>query len=185
MKKACYCILNRPYSAQEYHRLKARVIEHMTNSGEWGEFFPMQLSPFCYNESVAQQYFPLSRDEVSERGLRWREEENSEFEGTRAFSIPERIEDTPESIVKQALVCTQSNKPFKLSAPELTLYRKLKVPLPQLGPEDRYQRRAALRNPRRLYARECAKCKTSIQTSCGPERSEIVLCEDCYQKEAN
>ncbi len=31
---------------------------------EWWEFFPASMSPFGYNETVAQEYFPLSREEV-------------------------------------------------------------------------------------------------------------------------
>lgn len=34
-----------------------------------------------------------------------------------------------------------------------------------------------------LYARECAKCATQIQTSYSPDRPEIVYCEQCYLKE--
>ena len=36
----------------------------MIQDGEWGEFFPSTLSPFGYNETVAQEYFPLTREEV-------------------------------------------------------------------------------------------------------------------------
>ena len=38
----------------------------MISTGEWGEFFPSSLSPFGYNETVAQEYFPLTREEVLE-----------------------------------------------------------------------------------------------------------------------
>ena len=34
------------------------------SDGEWGEFFPSSLSPFGYNETVAQEYFPMTREEV-------------------------------------------------------------------------------------------------------------------------
>ena len=36
----------------------------MMKTGEWGEFFPSSLSPFGYNETVAQEHFPMSREEV-------------------------------------------------------------------------------------------------------------------------
>jgi len=36
----------------------------MRSTGEWGEFFPHELSPFGYNETVAQEYFPLTEEEV-------------------------------------------------------------------------------------------------------------------------
>ena len=31
---------------------------------EWGEFFPSSISPFGYNETVAQDYYPMTREEV-------------------------------------------------------------------------------------------------------------------------
>jgi hypothetical protein len=54
-----YCILNKQYSKEEYEKLMARIIEHMTGTGEWGEFFPAQLSPFDYEESAASEFYPL------------------------------------------------------------------------------------------------------------------------------
>ncbi|MBT5015942.1 hypothetical protein HOM98_00485, partial [Candidatus Peregrinibacteria bacterium] len=57
MKKREYCILNKSYSKEEYEKLRARIIEHMKETGEWGEFFPMELSLFAYNETVAQDLF--------------------------------------------------------------------------------------------------------------------------------
>lgn len=57
-------IMNRAYSAQEYETLCGKIISHMQSTGEWGEFFPHELSPFGYNESVASEYFPLSEEEV-------------------------------------------------------------------------------------------------------------------------
>ena len=36
----------------------------MQKTGEWGEFFPASFSPFGYNETVAQEYFPLNRSVV-------------------------------------------------------------------------------------------------------------------------
>ncbi|MBT4366019.1 hypothetical protein HOD15_01195 [Candidatus Peregrinibacteria bacterium] len=57
-KKAKHCILNKQYSKAEYERLVQKLIAHMTETGEWGEFFPAELSPFKYEETVANLYFP-------------------------------------------------------------------------------------------------------------------------------
>ena len=64
LRNKSYCILNKQYTCEEYEELVPRIIEHMMKTGEWGEFFPASLSPFGYNETVAQEYFPLSRKEV-------------------------------------------------------------------------------------------------------------------------
>lgn len=38
----------------------------------------------------------------------------------------------------------------------------------------------ALRNPRKLWKRQCGKCGKEIQTTYSPERPETVYCEGCY-----
>ena len=73
LRNKSYCILNRQYTKEEYESLVPRIIEKMMvtplrqgfeGQMEWGEFFPASMSPFGYNETVAQEYFPLSREEV-------------------------------------------------------------------------------------------------------------------------
>lgn len=53
-------VFNILYSQQEYDALVPKIIDHMKSTGEWGEFFPHQLSPYAYNETIAQEYFPLN-----------------------------------------------------------------------------------------------------------------------------
>lgn len=53
-----FCILNRQYEPAEYTSLEARLIAHMRETKEYGEFFPAELSPYPYEESVAQDYYP-------------------------------------------------------------------------------------------------------------------------------
>ncbi|NUJ98065.1 hypothetical protein HGA92_04745 [Candidatus Gracilibacteria bacterium] len=60
VKNKSYCILNKQYTKSEYEALVPKIISHMMKTGEWGEFFPSSLSPFGYNETVAQEYFPIN-----------------------------------------------------------------------------------------------------------------------------
>lgn len=39
----------------------------MISAGEWGEFFPHEHSPFGYNETVANEYFPMTESEVKKQ----------------------------------------------------------------------------------------------------------------------
>lgn len=57
-----YCILNKQYSKEEFEELVPRIIEHMKTGGEWGEYFPMELSPFDYNETIASEFYPQNED---------------------------------------------------------------------------------------------------------------------------
>jgi len=56
-KNLKYCILNKQYSKEEYEVMKARIVEHMKKTGEYGEFFPIKISPFKYTDTVADEYF--------------------------------------------------------------------------------------------------------------------------------
>jgi len=40
----------------------------MIETGEWGEFFHPSLSPFGYNETVAQEYYPLQNVQNVQKG---------------------------------------------------------------------------------------------------------------------
>lgn len=62
-----YCILNKQYSKQEYEELFPKIIKHMQSTGEWGEFLDPTLSLHGYNETLAQEYFPLSEQEAQQR----------------------------------------------------------------------------------------------------------------------
>lgn len=77
--RADHCILNQAYSAQEYEELAGKIADHMRSTGEWGEFFPHKYSPFGYNDSVAQEYYPLVKETVQKRGWQWTPEETPSF----------------------------------------------------------------------------------------------------------
>jgi len=63
MRNAQYCILNKQYTREEYEEFVPKIIEHMKKTKEWGEFFPMEISPFKYEETVADEYFPSQKQE--------------------------------------------------------------------------------------------------------------------------
>ena len=42
---------------------------------KYGEFFPYELTCFKYNESSAQQYFPLDKENALEQGFQWKDKE--------------------------------------------------------------------------------------------------------------
>ena len=70
-----YCILNKQYTQEEYEKIVPQIITHMQTTtakdgagSERGEFFDPQLSPFGYNETVANEYYPLSKEQAIARG---------------------------------------------------------------------------------------------------------------------
>lgn len=186
IQKGEYCILNKQYTKEEYEETVPRIIEHMKATKEWGEFFPMNLSPFAYNESIAQDYFPLPVGAADRRPLhgiiRWKEEDlTNRYQGP-TIQLPNHIQDVSEEITKQILTCEQCHKNYKIISQELRFYRSRNLPAPKKCPECRFLNRRQKINPRRLWDRTCMKCNVPIKTSYAPERKEIVYCEKCYQE---
>jgi hypothetical protein len=181
MKKAKYCLFNKQYSKDEYEKMKVRVIEHMKKTGEWGLFFPMEKSLFAYNETMANDYFSLDRDEVLARGLVWRDEEVRDVKPDA--EIPDSIHDVTDEWLEKVLVCEKTGRPYKLVPAELKLYRQLEVPIPRFSPEARHKLRLAQRNPRKLWERTCFECGDAIPTTYSPNRPEKIYCDSCYLKE--
>ncbi|MFA5799662.1 MAG: hypothetical protein WC840_01745 [Candidatus Peribacteraceae bacterium] len=181
-----HCILNKQYSKEDYEELALKIIAHMRASGEFGEFFPASVAPFAYNETTAQLYFPLSAEEARARKFGWREEREESLNVTKtipADKLPAAIADVPDDMLNWAITCEATGRPFKVVKQELQFYREHRLPVPHIHPDERHRRRMALRNPRKLWNRECAKCHGSISTSYSPGRPEIVYCEECYMKE--
>jgi len=184
--KGKYCILNKQYTKEEYEELVPKIIEHMKSTEEWGEFFPMSISPFAYNETVAQEYFPMTKAEVISKGWKWRDEEDEIPEVEKiipAEKLPDKIEDIPDDVLNWAIKCEATNRPFRIVKQELEFYRKMNLPIPHLHPDERHKRRMELRNPRKLWKRDCDKCGKEMETTYAPERPERVFCEECYLKE--
>ena len=45
----------------------------------YGEFFPTELSPFPYNETIAQEYAPLTKNQAEESSYPWQEVADKEY----------------------------------------------------------------------------------------------------------
>ncbi|MEI8270642.1 MAG: hypothetical protein WCG45_04685, partial [bacterium] len=189
LKQNEYCILNKQYEKSEYLSLKEKIIDHMRKTKEWGEYFPSSLSPFAYNESMAQDYFPLTKEEAIQKGYIWYVRKNPNYEITiKSDDIPKNIKDVKDDILKEAIECKnqkgdslkeknfQCTKAFRLTQLELTLYRKMGIPIPEYCLPCRRIERFKLRSPRKLWRRICMKegCTNTFETSYAPERPEIV-----------
>lgn len=179
LKQKRNCILNKEYSKEEYERLKSKIIEHMKQTGEWGQFFPYEISPFAYNESAAQDYFPLNKDEAPT----WTDFIQPKPKVSKTVTvdkIPDNSRETNNEILDWAIVCEVSGKPFKLIPAELKFYQEQGFPIPRQHPQVRHKNRNKMRNPYRLFERICSKCGKPIQSSYDATRKEKVYCEQCY-----
>src|SRR3989339_555995 len=198
-----YCILNRQYTKSEYEELVPKIIKHMSDMPyidskgrvyKYGEFFPSELSPFAYNETIAQEYYPLTKEQALEQGYKWKDKEERNYTiDIHTEDIPDSINDIQDNdILNKVIECShkgtcnqQCTEAFKIIPEELSFYRRMNLPLPRLCPNCRHYERLAQRNPMKRWHRQCMKegCTNEFETSYAPERPEIVYCERCYQNE--
>ncbi len=189
LKRSEYCIFNKQYTKKEYETLVPKIIENMRQEGVWGEFFPASYCPFGYNETNAQDWFPLTKDTAVSQGFQWVTEQEAtvpQSDGVNilpASEIPDHISEVDETITKKIYLGEESGMPFKLMPQELALYLKHKLALPRDTFTQRLKDRGKLTNPRTLWRRNCMNCQKDIQTTYNPERSEKVYCRECYEKE--
>jgi len=211
LRNKSYCILNKQYTKEEYGELLPRIIRHMNNMPyinkgrvyKYGEFFPPDLSPFRYNETVAQELFPLSKEDALEQGYKWKDREDRNYQADlKTEDLPDNIKDVNEDIINKVIECEhkgacneQCTEAFKIIPDELQFYKRMNLPLPRLCPNCRHYQRLKQRNPLKLWHRTCmcdkdnhhnhnaGKCEIEFETSYAPDRPEIVYCEKCYQQE--
>lgn len=182
VRRASYCILNKEYSKQEYEELVPRIIAHMRSSGEWGEFFPGSLSPFAYNETVAQEYFSLTEKDATALGYRW-EKPAPKAPRAQIYRVPDRIDDVADAVTAEILACDACKANYKIVPQELAFYRAHRIPLPRTCVDCRVLSRFAVKNPPRVRPGSCACCGRAIQTSFPEGCPERIECDECYLKE--
>jgi hypothetical protein len=197
-----YCILNKQYTKEEYEEMIPKIIKHMNDMPykdskgriyKYGEFFPSELSPFSYNETIAQEYFPLTKGEALKQGYKWKEREERNYQiDIKNEDIPNDIKEVKDDIIGKVIECEhqgtcneQCTEAFKIIPDELSFYKRMNLPLPHFCPNCRHYQRLKQRNPLKLWHRHCMKlnCPNEFETSYAPDRPEIVYCERCYQQE--
>ena len=202
LRQKQYCILNKQYTKEEYEELVPKIIQHMNDMPyidskgriyKYGEFFPSELSPFSYNETIAQEYFPLTKEEALEQGYKWKEREERNYTiDIKNEDIPNDIKEVDDSIINKVIECEHQGKcneqcteAFKIIPDELAFYKRMNLPIPHLCPNCRHYNRLKQRNPLKLWHRKCMKenCSNEFETSYAPDRPEIIYCERCYQQE--
>ncbi|KKS45183.1 MAG: hypothetical protein UV08_C0007G0028 [Parcubacteria group bacterium GW2011_GWA2_42_18] len=193
LKHKQYAILNKVYTEDEYKKLRTRIIADMERNPyvdaqgrvwKYGEFFPISMNLFAYNESVAHLFFPKEKKQAIAEGYQWYEGTRSEYTITKqACELPETISEVADIIIKEVIECANCRRAYRIIESELMLYRKMNLPPPRICPACRHTRRFNRCAKPIFYDRICAKCSKSIKTSYAPDRPEIVYCEKCYQQE--
>jgi hypothetical protein len=191
IKRGEYCILNKQYSKEEYQTLLPKIKKHMNEMPfkdkvgriyTYGSIMPPELSPWAYNESHAEDYFPKKKEAALEQGFNWRDIDLREYREATT-EVPDHIKDVTDDMLKAILKCENCEKNYQIIPMELQFLRRLTLPVPMKCPLCRDRSRLRDLNAMNIYDRTCAKCSKAIKTSYASDRKEIVYCEECYQQE--
>lgn len=209
LRNAEYCILNKQFTKQEYETLLPKIIAHMSafggkKTGEWGEFFPIERSVFAYNETVAYDYFPASKETIVANGWEWITPKEIKGRQQR-YRVPRDINKVKSDICDALLVCQNCLKNYKVTAQELAFYKTQQYPIPKNCPDCRHSSRMKQRTTRALWQRQCmctrppsarlsgmgsaqldhnheTRCPQEFTTAYNPATREIVYCQKCYER---
>jgi hypothetical protein len=154
----------------------------MRETGEWGEHFPLALSPFGYNETVAQEYFPLTKQEALSKGAHWSdfESEPPSLVALDEQSIPDASGESLYQYVGKTVKCPASGKLFKYQKQEVAYYISQNIPLPVLHPDIRHEQRILKRNSMKLWLAKCAATGEEVYTSYSPSHHDRIYSERAF-----
>jgi hypothetical protein len=222
LRNASFCIMNKQYDEAGYRDMKGRIISQMKempyrdkrgNVYAYGELFPIEHAPFPYADTVAQERFYLSEQEIENKGYVQTEPRTRDYTVTKKpEDLPDSISETSDSILSDVIECAhrgacdeQCLAAFRITAPELQFYRKMSLPLPTLCHNCRHYQRLKQQNPLKLWHGKCqcagpksengvylntaahqhgaVQCPNEFETSYAPDRKEVVYCEQCYNAE--
>lgn len=187
-----YCIFNKQYAKEEYFFLVEKIRKHMTEMPyedsrgrvyPYGEFFPPELSPHGYNESVAQHRFPLSEEEAKQQGLPWFPIPVAHHKVDRpASDLPDHIQDASDTILQEVIGCTQCGKGYKIIPQEFAFLRQNNFPLPRRCPHCRIKEKLDLwmTELKNIHG-TCEQCGREVECPSSLQGQKI-LCGKCYQK---
>ena len=177
--------MNKQYTKHEFDRLVEKIKAHMKETEEWGQYFPAKYSAHSYDQTYAQEFFPLKKQEAINQGFNWIDQQEKQYKPSEVGEIPDNIDDFKEADLNKVFECEKSKKYFKITKQELEFYKKYNLSLPKFSPEVRLSEKFKQTGHRKVWHRTCMKpgCNNDFETSYSPSDTQIVYCEECYKKE--
>jgi hypothetical protein len=158
LKRGKFCIFNKRYAEEEYHRLKDKIFAELREANEFERFFDPSLSPFKYEETIADLYFPEVRD--------------SRLRGNGT----ERARD---AVVEKCMCCERG---LSFSEAEKKFYEKIGLALPDKCFYCRIMTLARPYSVVEMKTCKCANCEDEIITGKSERVYKKIYCEKCYLK---
>ncbi|MFA7192344.1 MAG: hypothetical protein WC089_03545 [Candidatus Paceibacterota bacterium] len=194
LKDSRYCILNKQYSREEYFEMVEKIKKHMIempyvdSNGlvySYGDFLPVELSYFGYNDSVANDLYPMDEADILDKKYPYQNTKHKDIVvgALNSDLLPDSIYDVDDSILSRTIVSKKTQRYYKITPDELAFYRKHSIPIPRESFYERYNRRFKLSTSFRLYKSKSSKSGDDVVTCYDPSDNNIVWSLDEYKNE--
>ena len=180
-----YQIFNKPYSPEEFVKLKIKIIDHMQSTGEYGKFFPGYFAANPYDESISGFYWPLDKETAGRFGFRLSGRiPVRPVNALDSSEIPDNSSEANEKLTEKVFWDEAAGHPFQIQDADIVFSRDLGIPLPYTYYARRLQENFRLipfDGMMRIV--RCGKCGKETETSWTEGYDGRILCENCYLKE--
>ncbi len=140
LKNKSYCILNKEYSKEKWYELADKIFAQMDNDRILWDFFPWDLNPFYFNDTMAYIINDkFTKEEITKDWYMWRDEEIK-------VDIPEwseivNIKDLDiinfDEFILTKVIKDKSWNYYRIIKPEYDFLKKHNLPLPEIHWLDR------------------------------------------------
>ena len=188
LKNKKFCIFNKQYSEEEYWKLVDQIKTKMLADGEYGQLPPYKYAIHPYNLTAAQKFYPLTEEEVKQKGMTWHHIEiNQGHDSTPASELPDDVKDATEDIINKPFLCTETGRPFTIVKQEFEFYKKMGIALPTVHPMVRRKKAINRFRVPKLVDENCVMCNKEIKTQNTFIKPQNIkhACYDCYLKVLN
>ncbi len=188
------------------HMIEMPFTDKRGNVYRYGEFFPVEFSPFAYNETLIHDQLPSNKESVELEGFVWRDPNRKVYETTiEASQLRQSIKDTSDEITKEIIACMSCKKAYRVHPNEFLFLKGQSLPIPRFCIDCRFMRRQKYMVPPILKHSQCMcagntsiglvykntqlhplhgndECPNTFDTAYNTN-SDIIYCEKCYQQE--
>lgn len=106
--------------------------------------------------------------------------------GVQPTQTPVSTQQTaPVQTQSKVKTCVKCNKQFKVISQEVKFLNSKDLPLPDMCPTCRQERRMSHRNPRQLLRANCDKCGKEMITTPKANPAVKVYCDECFKEYLN
>ena len=190
LRRKKFCILNKQYSEEEYWKKLDELKCAMLERGEYGEFLPAKMSPAYFPEGGSVRYYladPIEFGKAINAHTFEADAEGALGEISNAtdmidsIKLPDSIDEMDDTWIGKPVLDASYKRRFSFFAPEIALYKKLRVAPPVSHHVKRVLDLTQTSNTGVFEKGTCKNCHKEVTTSRNPTYpNHKIFCKTCY-----